>query len=51
MYRTHYDKELKVWSGETLKPLYNSKISLGEIVLRALITNGSRIAQVRLQQW
>lgn len=47
MYRTHYNKESKLWSGNDFSPLYNPKVSLGEITLRALIKNGSKIAQVK----
>lgn len=46
MYRTHYNKEEKLWSGDDLTPIYNPKVSLGEIIFQSLRVNGSRIAQV-----
>lgn len=46
MYQSNYDSELKLWSGRQLLPMYNPKVSFGEIIFRALLNNPSRIAQV-----
>lgn len=48
MLRTTYDENLKLWFGANLTPLYNPKISIGEILLRSLMSNGCNIAQVIL---
>lgn len=50
MFRTHYNKDLKLWSGNNVRPCYNPKISIGEVVLHSLVANGPRIAQVRRSQ-
>lgn len=41
-----YDKELKLWSGRHIPSLHNPIVSLGQVVLRACSTFGSKIAQV-----
>lgn len=46
MYRTTFDKEKKQWNGPKIDSVKNPKISLGNVILNALKTNGSRIAQV-----
>lgn len=46
MFKTTYDKDSKVWSGCDILPLYNPKISVAQVLLSALSTHGSRIAQV-----
>lgn len=46
MFKTTYDKNSKVWSGRDILPLYNPKISVAQVLLSALSTYGSRIAQV-----
>lgn len=46
MFRTHYDKETKLWSGNGTTNLYNSKISLAQVLLKTCKTNGPKIAQV-----
>lgn len=46
MSRSTYNAEKKVWSDNGPSPLFNPKISVGEIAFKALITNGPRIAQV-----
>lgn len=46
MFRTHYSEEEKLWRGDDLTPLFNPKISLGEILFRSLLAHRSRIAQV-----
>lgn len=46
MFQTNFDKENKIWSGIKTPPLFNSKISVGQVILRALTTHGSKTAQV-----
>lgn len=47
MYRTIFNAEEKLWSGVDLPSLYNPKISLGHVLLRAMKSNPHKIAQVR----
>lgn len=46
MFQTQYDKEAKLWRGRDLLPIYNPKISLAQVILKACINNGPKIAQV-----
>ncbi|XP_055297521.1 luciferin 4-monooxygenase-like [Sitodiplosis mosellana] len=46
MFKTKFDEENKVWSGQDVLPTYNSKISVAQVVLATLNTYGSRIAQI-----
>lgn len=48
MFKTTYDKEAKLWSGRDVLPLYNTKISVAQVILGALTTYGPKIAQVTL---
>lgn len=42
---TKYNENEKLWSGPSLKSLFNADISLGHVILVALKTHGSKIAQ------
>lgn len=46
MFRTHCNKDSRIWSGNDIKPLFNPKLSVGETVLHYLIANGTRTARV-----
>ncbi|XP_055298411.1 uncharacterized protein LOC129566474 [Sitodiplosis mosellana] len=46
MFTTKYDEKNKVWSGLDIPPTYNSKISVAQVMLNALKTYGSKIAQI-----
>lgn len=46
MFTTNYDETNKLWSGLDIPPMYNPKISLAQVMLNALKTYGSKIAQV-----
>lgn len=46
MYKTVFDKENKLWKGYDVPPLYNPEISIAQVLLKAMTTNGTKIAQV-----
>lgn len=46
MFSTKFDKETKVWSGKSVLPTFNPKISVAQVILASLNTYGSKIAQV-----
>lgn len=46
MFQTNYDSEQKLWSNCDMKPIYNSNISTGQLILEALSAHGSHIAQI-----
>lgn len=46
MFSTHYDEDAKLWSGRAVVPLYNPKVSVGQVALDALFRHGSKVAQV-----
>ena len=46
MFSTKFDQENKVWSGQNVVPTYNPKVSVAQVLLAALSTYGSKIAQV-----
>lgn len=50
LFGTTFDNEAKLWSGPDILPLYNPKISIGQVVLNAMATFGSRVAQVKFTQ-
>lgn len=50
MFQTQYDKEAKLWRGRDLLSVYNPKISLAQVILKACINNGPKIAQVTNDQ-
>lgn len=49
MFQTQFDKETKLWRGRDLLPVFNPKISLAQVILRACINNGPKIAQVTIK--
>lgn len=48
MFNTQFDEKTKIWGSCDIPPVLNPNISIGNIVLKSLKTNGSKIAQVRL---
>lgn len=46
MYHTTFDNERKQWNGQMTKSDFNPDASLGNVILNALLVNGSRVAQV-----
>lgn len=46
MYRVKFDEKEKIWSGLDFPPLYNSKVSLGRVILSALERNPKKVLQV-----
>ncbi|XP_037037635.1 4-coumarate--CoA ligase-like 7 [Bradysia coprophila] len=46
MFRTEYDEKEKLWSGLNIPPLYNPKISIAQVLLRALAKNGPKLSQI-----
>lgn len=46
MFQTKYDKEAKLWRGRDCVPLFNPKISIAQVVLKACVNYGPKIAQV-----
>lgn len=49
MYRSIYDDKRKQWQGLKMRPLYNPEVTLGEVLLKSMHINGSKIAQVSFQ--
>lgn len=47
MFRTIFNADEKLWSGVAQPSLYNPKISLGHVLLRAMKSNPTKVAQVR----
>lgn len=46
MFKTQFDEVTKLWSGRPIPSLYNSKISITQVVLKSCLRNGPKIAQV-----
>lgn len=46
MFGTNFNKELKLWTGINIPPLYNPKVSIGFVILKSLNEHGAKIAQV-----
>lgn len=46
MLSTKFDATAKLWKGKNVTPFYNPKVSVGQVVLRALAVNGSKVSQV-----
>lgn len=49
MYRTEFDVENKIWSGNVIASLYNPNISVGQVLLWMLQRNPTKIAQVNVK--
>lgn len=49
MFQSGYDEKRKQWRGLENRPLYNPEISLGEVLLKTMQVNGSKIAQVNFK--
>lgn len=43
---TKFDAENKIWAGPEIKPFFNPKVSLGQVIIRMLSMHGPKIAQV-----
>ena len=50
MYRTYFDEKAKLWSGCNIPPLYNPKISIGQLVLKSMRSYSSKVAQVSVNE-
>lgn len=50
MYSTTYNKEEKLWYGANIPPLYNPKVSIGQVLLNSMSMFGSKIAQVNREK-
>lgn len=46
MFSTQYNKDTKLWTGLDVPSVFNPKISLAQVVLKACEVYGSEIAQV-----
>lgn len=46
MFKTQYDEESKLWRGRDFLPLYNPKVSLAQVILKACVNYGPKLAQV-----
>lgn len=46
MYHTSYDTTTRQWNGVKTSPNFNSQTSLGDVILKTLKENGSKVAQV-----
>lgn len=51
MFRTIFNPEEQLWSGMAQPSLYNPKISLGHVLLRAMKSNSQKTAQVGNFNW
>lgn len=45
-----YSEEEKLWSGPTIPPLYNSRVSVGQALLHAMKRSPRSVAQVKNQR-
>lgn len=48
MFFAKFDEENKVWSNDDVPCVLNPKISIAHALLRSMLLNGSKIAQVNL---
>lgn len=46
MFSTQYNKDTKLWTGLDVPSVFNPKISIAQVVLKACEVYGSKIAQV-----
>lgn len=46
MFRSIYNSKEKIWRGLDQPPVFNSKASLGRVILYSLKINSNKIAQV-----
>lgn len=46
----NFDENEKFWTSVDAPPLFNPSASLGQIILHALKTNGTRVAQVSFDE-
>ena len=49
MNKTTYNPNTKIWSGPTVHPIYNTKLSLGQLILSVLRQSPSKITQVSVE--
>lgn len=45
-FESSFDAEKKIWSGRKVKQIYNSKLSIGELIRSILQRNPKKIGQV-----
>lgn len=50
MFRTHFDEQSKLWSGAAIPQLFNTKVSIAQVLLRSMKIYGSKIAQVSMNE-
>lgn len=43
---TKFNATEKIWMGPEIKPLFNPKVSIGQVIIRMLSMHGPKIAQV-----
>lgn len=48
MFHGKFDKKNQIWDGRDIPPVFNPHISLGNILLKSLALNRSRVAQVNI---
>lgn len=49
MLSTKFDSKNKLWKGNEITPIYNAKVSLGQVILKVLEVNGPKFSQVLKQ--
>lgn len=42
---TKFNAEDKLWEGPEIKPFFNPKVSIGQVIIRMLAMHGPKIAQ------
>lgn len=46
MFRTDFDENTKLWSSVDIPPIFNTNVSMGQILLELMRLHGSKVAQV-----
>lgn len=49
MFSANLNKEENLWRGLDIPPLYHPQISIAQVVLNAMTTFGSKVAQVLIK--
>lgn len=42
---TRFNAEEKLWEGPDIKPFFNPKVSIGQVIIRMMSMHGPKIAQ------
>ena len=45
---TSFNAEEKLWEGPDIKPFFNPKVSIGQVLIRMLSMHGPKIAQASI---